>query len=118
MLSRNQFDRIARCLTNRLDDRCSAGPRFAAVIGDAPSHYSKSPRLWNAAFASLTMEAVYVPMDVEDAGLGDLLQTLRDCAGFLGASVTVPYKGKVMELLDAVDAGAQRIQAVNTIVRF
>jgi shikimate dehydrogenase len=117
MLSPPQFDRIARCLTNRLDESCCAAARFAAVIGDAPSHYSKSPRLWNGAFARLQIKALYVPMDVEDARLGDLLRALRNCDDFLGANVTVPHKVKVMEFLDAVDAGARRIQAVNTIVR-
>src|SRR5690606_1328259 len=40
-----------------------------------------------------------------------------DCAGFLGANVTVPHKVRVMGFLDAIDPGAGRIQAVNTIVR-
>lgn len=116
MPTSRDLDAIGRCLSNRLD-KTQLERRFAGVIGDAPSHYSKSPRLWNAAFARLQMDAVYVPLDVEEARLGDLLKALIDCDGFLGANVTVPHKTRVMDFLDAVDPGAQRIRAVNTIVR-
>ena len=108
---------IGRFLSNRLDSAAVGDRAFAGVIGDAPSHYSKSPRLWNAAFRHLGVNAVYLPFDVEVARVGDLLRLLGKCEGFLGANVTVPHKVKVIEFLDALDAGAQRIQAVNTIVK-
>ena len=111
------FDAIERCLTNRLDSSWRARPRFAAVIGDAPSRYSKSPRLWNAAFDRLNIDALYLPFDVDDARLGDLVSILRNSETFLGANVTVPHKLRIMEFLDAIDPGARRIQAVNTVVR-
>jgi len=90
---------------------------FAGVIGDAPSHYSKSPGLWNAVFRHLGMNAVYLPFDVDDAHVGDLLAVLGESECFLGANVTVPHKVRVMDFLDELDSGAARIQAVNTIVR-
>lgn len=111
------FDAVERCLTNRLDRSWRAQPRFAAVIGDAPSRYSRSPRLWNAAFERANIDALYLPFDVDSARLGDLIKILRDCENFLGANVTVPHKVRVMEFLDAIDPGARRIQAVNTIAR-
>jgi shikimate dehydrogenase len=117
MTSFKDIAALNRCLSNRLDGS-AAGERFiAGVIGDAPSLYSKSPQIWNAAFQHLGMNAVYFPFDVDDAHLGELLSALRDGAAFLGVNVTVPYKGRVMEFLDSIDAGAGRIQAVNTIVR-
>jgi len=108
---------IGRCLSNRLEAAAVGDRAFAGVIGDAPSRYSKSPRLWNTAFHRLGMNAVYLPFDVDDRRVGDLLRLLSKCEGFLGANVTVPHKVKVIEFLDALDAGARRIQAVNTIVR-
>jgi shikimate dehydrogenase len=108
---------ISRSLTNRLDLTAINDKFLAGVIGDAPSHYSKSPRLWNAAFERLGLNAIYLPFDLDRERLGDLLKALKDCENFLGANVTVPHKVTVLDFLDSIDAGAQRIQAVNTIVR-
>jgi shikimate dehydrogenase len=108
---------IELCLSNRLD-AAAVGKKFlAGVIGDAPSLYSKSPQLWNAAFQHLSIGALYAPFDVVAAKVGDLLASLRDCEFFLGANVTVPHKVRVMDFLDEIGADAARIQAVNTIVR-
>jgi shikimate dehydrogenase len=117
MISSEDLAAIGRCLSNRLDATFAAGQSLAGVIGDAPSLYSKSPRLWNAAFRRLPIDALYLPFDVDGARLGDLIGALKRCADFLGANVTVPHKVGVMDFLDAIDAGASRIQAVNTIVR-
>ena len=117
MISPSDIAAIGRCLSNRLDGSVFHGNAIAGVIGDSPSQYSKSPRLWNAAFRHLQMNAVYVPFDVEDARIGDLLSALRHCEDFVGVNVTVPYKIRVMDLLDSIDDDARRIQAVNTIVR-
>jgi shikimate dehydrogenase len=108
---------IQNCIVNTLEDSALGEKSIAGVIGDAPSHYSRSPRLWNAAFDDLGIDAVYLPFDVDDAHLGNLLAALKDTARFIGVNVTVPYKVRVMDYLDEIDPGAQRIQAVNTIVR-
>jgi shikimate dehydrogenase len=109
---------VQSCLSNVLDVGGRVGDGlFAGVIGDAPSHYSKSPGLWNAAFRHLGINACYLPFDVEDGRVGDLLDAFRRCEHFLGANVTVPHKVRVMDFLDELDPGAARIRAVNTIVR-
>ena len=87
------------------------------MIGDAPSHYSKSPALWNAAFAHLAMKAIYLPFDVDAVHLRDFVYALRDSDRFMGINVTVPHKVRIMDFLDELDAGAGRVQAVNTVVR-
>jgi shikimate dehydrogenase len=117
MTSLTDIAAIQRCVSNRIDAAALGERALAGVIGDTPSHYSKSPRVWNAAFERLGMGAVYLPFDVEDGCLGDLLNALKICDGFLGANVTVPHKVRVMDYLDSIDAGARRIQAVNTIVK-
>jgi shikimate dehydrogenase len=108
---------LQKCVSNALDSSQARHRLLAGVLGDAPSQYSKSPRLWNAAFHRLGVDAVYLPFDVEDARIGDFLAALRNSDGFLGVNVTVPHKIRVMEYLDEIDPGAARIQAVNTIVR-
>lgn len=104
-------------VTNRLDFAMIGERRLAAVIGETPSHYSKSPALWNAAFVRFGIDALYLPFDVDGPRLKDLLSALRDCEAFLGCNVTVPHKQNAIESLDDLDAAAARIQAVNTIVR-
>jgi shikimate dehydrogenase len=104
-------------VANALDVSAWSGRQIAAIIGDAPSHYSKSPALWNAAFARLGMNAIYVPLDVDENHLGGLIGILKTCDCFLGANVTVPHKARIMAFLDDIDAGARRIQACNTLVR-
>jgi len=117
MAANLSISEIHRHISNRLDANAITGKSVAGIIGDSPSHYSKSPALWNAAFRHLGMNAAYLPFDVDDAQLGDLLRVLRDSEQFIGINVTVPHKVRVMEFLDDLDPGAGRIQAVNTVVR-
>ncbi|MGH2405850.1 MAG: shikimate dehydrogenase family protein [bacterium] len=90
---------------------------FIGLIGDHPSTYARSPRLWQPALAALGIEAVYLPLDVRAARLPEVVQLLRSCEACLGANVTVQYKETVCSLLDEVDGTARSFGAVNTIVR-
>lgn len=117
MTSAQAIAAIGRHVSNRLDPAVLGGKSFAGVIGDAPSFYSKSPQLWNAAFRHLGMNAAYVPFDAVAAQLPDLIAALRNCDSFLGANVTVPHKVNIMDFLDVIAPDAARIRAVNTFVR-
>jgi shikimate dehydrogenase len=82
------------------------------IIGN-PVEHSLSPAMHNAAFAELGINGVYVPMrprDLRDGFLG--LRSL----GFIGVSVTVPYKVAIMDCLDEIDPVARKIGAVNTLL--
>jgi shikimate dehydrogenase len=113
----NHLQNILNCLSSRLDTNAIGTGWIAGVIGAAPSQYSKSPALWNAAFSHLGMEAKYLPFDVEGSRLGHLLAAIKQCERVLGINVTVPHKLDVIQHLDEVDSSASRIGAVNTIVR-
>lgn len=108
---------IQRCVTNALAPSDLGTKQIAGIIGDAPSLYSKSPKLWNAVFNHLGIEAIYLPFDVAPSRLGELLAVLKRSDAVLGFNVTVPHKVAVMDLLDEIDPAAKRIQAVNTVVR-
>jgi shikimate 5-dehydrogenase len=56
-------------------------------------------------------------LDVEEGRLGELAAVLRSSESLLGINVTVPHKQKIMDYLDALDDGAARVGAVNTVVR-
>jgi shikimate dehydrogenase len=108
---------IQNCIGNPIEETLAGDRRFAGVIGENPSLYSKSPALWNAAFAMLGLDAKYLPLDVARSRLGQLISVLRDSERLLGFNVTVPHKVEIMEYLDGLDPSATRIQAVNTVVR-
>jgi shikimate dehydrogenase len=82
------------------------------IIGD-PVEHSLSPAMHNAALAHLGINGVYVPM--RPADLVDGFRGLSSL-GFLGVSVTIPFKVAIMDLLDGIDPVARRIGAVNTLL--
>ncbi|MGH7831951.1 MAG: shikimate dehydrogenase family protein, partial [Candidatus Binatia bacterium] len=108
---------LQSCINNRLDRTAIAKKRVVGIVGDSPSRYAKSPPIWNAVFHALKMDAVYLPFDVDESRLPDLVRALKESDRFLGANVTVPYKIKIMKYLDELDEKARQIQAVNTIAR-
>jgi shikimate dehydrogenase len=105
-------DWISNSLPSDLDGR-----RFAAILGDRPSQYAKSPSIWNPTFKALGLDTVYVPLDVSHGSLGKVVDALRATARFVGGNVTVPYKVEIMSYLDRLDPLAESIGAVNTIAR-
>ncbi len=88
--------------------------KLCCLIG-YPVKQSPSPIMHNAAFHSLGINAVYLAFGVQEQELPNAIQGLR-ALEFLGANVTMPHKKSVMKLLDKIDAGAERVNAVNTIL--
>ena len=85
------------------------------LIGDPVAH-SFSPRMQQAAFDALKIQASYELWHTPAQQLTERVRSLRekDCSG---ANVTIPHKEAVLPLLDKVDPLAARIRAINTIVR-
>lgn len=84
------------------------------VMGDPIAH-TASPRMHNAAFDHLGVNAVYVPLHVVSGQVDAAIHALR-VLQFKGVNVTVPHKEHVMPFLDELDPLARQIGAVNTIV--
>jgi shikimate dehydrogenase len=91
------------------------GTQLCAVILH-PAGHTRSPAMHNAAFAALGVDAVYLAFDVAPARLAAALAGAR-ALGVRQLAVSIPHKEAVMPLLDAIDATARRIGAVNTITR-
>ncbi len=88
--------------------------RVAAVIGN-PVRHSLSPSLHNAAFLQLGLDWVYTAFDVspgEAQAALDAMRTLR----LGGLSVTMPHKEAVASAVDSLDAAADALRSVNTVV--
>ena len=85
------------------------------MIGD-PVRHSLSPILHNAAFSELNLDWAYLAFEVPSSSLGGALAGMR-ALGIDGLSVTMPHKGAVFEAVDRRSPVAERLSAVNTVVR-
>jgi len=85
------------------------------VIGNPVSH-SRSPALHNAALEAAGLDAVYLPLLVDD--LPRFLESF-DAPAFSGFSVTLPHKAAALAAVaeSKADPLAKQIGAANTLVR-
>ena len=88
--------------------------RTCGLIGN-PVEHTISPVIHNTVAKELNLNMVYVPLLVES----DLDVAVKGAyaLNLLGMNVTVPYKSAVMSSLAECDELAQKIGAVNTLVR-
>ena len=86
--------------------------RVLGVVGMPLSH-SRSPNLHNPALEAAGIDAVYVPIELDDITELDRLARLIPLDG---CSVTIPHKGHAVRLADA-SSMVRRVGACNTLVR-
>ena len=79
-----------------------------------PIAHSASPAMHNAAFGALGIDAVYVPIETEEAAA---LMEVADAFGIDGVSVTAPLKRAWGPLGVAIDERGAAVGAVNTLSR-
>ncbi|XP_027353231.1 bifunctional 3-dehydroquinate dehydratase/shikimate dehydrogenase, chloroplastic-like [Abrus precatorius] len=84
------------------------------IIGKPVGH-SKSPLLFNAAFKSVGLNAVYMHFLVDDVEKFFNTYSSPDFAS--GCSCTIPHKEVALKCMDEVDPIAKKIGAINNIVR-
>jgi shikimate dehydrogenase len=89
---------------------------YAEVIGD-PIAQSKSPAIHGYWLKKLGIDADYRAHLVRAEELPGYFQERRADPAWRGCNVTMPHKQSVMAHLDRLDSLAERIGAVNTIVR-
>ncbi len=81
--------------------------------------YSMSPFVHNAAFKFHNLNAVFVPLQVQnlDAFMRRMVkpETREVELNFKGFSVTIPHKQNIIKHLDYLDETAEKIGAVNTV---
>jgi shikimate dehydrogenase len=85
------------------------------VIG-YPLTHSLSPQIHNHTFQILKIDAVYEKIEISPESFNESFNELKS-GGYSGFNITIPYKLKIMSLLDEIDSDARTIGAVNTIVR-
>lgn len=85
------------------------------LIGHPVAH-SLSAAMQQAALDAAGIDASYELLDVTLVELPDAIDALRDDA-FLGANVTIPYKERIVPMIDRLTEDAAATGAVNTITR-
>ncbi len=88
---------------------------LAGVLGD-PVRHSLSPAMHNAALAELGLDWVYLALPTPAEQLETVVRGLEalDCRGL---NVTLPHKQAVARLCRSLSPLAERVGAVNTLVR-
>jgi len=96
-------------------EKLGKATKIYGVIAD-PVRHTISPAVHNRGFQARRVDAVYLPFLVTPAYLRDFFSMAAKLP-LAGFSVTIPHKQKIIRYLDAVDALARRIGAVNTVWR-
>lgn len=88
--------------------------KLVNILGN-PLAQSFSPKMHNAAYKAMGLDAYFFPIETTEEHLGDVVNGLRymNCVGF---AVTKPYKMAIVKYMDELDEFAAKIGAVNTVV--
>lgn len=86
---------------------------YLGLLGNPVGH-SLSPRLHNAVFADMGINALYLPFSLQASQLGQALYGLQSL-GFRGVNVTIPFKESVVPYMDELSLEARDCGAVNVI---
>ncbi|GHF35356.1 shikimate dehydrogenase [Seohaeicola zhoushanensis] len=87
---------------------------LAGVIG-SPVAQSRLPRIFGHWLKAMHLPGVYVPMDIVQADLAQVIRTLPKM-GFVGVNIAAPYKETVMSIADLITDRATLIGAANTLI--
>lgn len=89
--------------------------KWFAVIGD-PIVHSKSPEMHNAWYEEMNADATYIPVHVKPEDLQKAVESFKTL-GASGWNITIPHKQTIIPFLDELDEMAEKMGAVNTVVR-
>ena len=87
---------------------------LAGVMGWPVAH-SRSPQIHNYWLQKYGIKGAYVQLAVQPGDLAVALPGLS-ALGFRGCNITIPHKVDALKLVHEVDANAQRVGAINTVV--
>ncbi len=80
-----------------------------------PIMHSVSPQMQNTAFQSYNLNSIYIAFTIEEDSLENVVCGCK-ALGIKGFNVTIPYKKTIIKFIDIIDASANRIGAVNTVL--
>ncbi len=83
------------------------------VLGD-PIEHTKSPFIHNTLFKQFNINAIYIPIHVNEVCLENAINGLK-AQNISGFNVTVPHKKSIIKYLDDISNDALLMGAVNTV---
>lgn len=91
--------------------------KWFAVIGD-PIAQSKSPEMHNVWYEQEKekVDATFIPVHVKPENLQQVVESFK-LLGASGWNITIPHKQTIIPFLDELDELAEKMGAVNTVVR-
>lgn len=81
-----------------------------------PLGHSFSRKFFNEKFATEKIDASYLNFEMENLDM--LHKIIAENPELVGVNVTIPYKEKIIPMLDELDSTAEKIGAVNTVKIF
>ncbi len=90
--------------------------RLVGMVGN-PIRQAKSPENFNPLFAQHGIDAVMVPIEMESDRFEADMPALMRLANLDGVVVTMPFKARIIPMLEHVDDSARRVGAVNAARR-
>ncbi|QNU65403.1 shikimate dehydrogenase [Ruminiclostridium herbifermentans] len=83
------------------------------ILGD-PIEHTKSPFIHNTLFKQFNINAIYIPIHVNEVCLENVINGLK-AQNISGFNVTVPHKKSIIKYLDDISHDALLMGAVNTV---
>lgn len=90
--------------------------RLYVIIGD-PVAQVKSPGVYNAKFGAAGMNTVFVPAHVPSDGFDETMRGMMRLGNLDGLMITVPFKSRIMPLVDRVLPMGTKVGAINAVRR-
>lgn len=90
--------------------------RLFVIVGD-PIAQARSPKVFNEIFQKMSVNAVFVPMQIPAASLKAAIDGLKTIKNLDGIVVTVPHKIALAAQVDQLLPIAQRVGAINCMRR-
>ena len=94
----------------------SGATRLYGIVGD-PIAQVRSPQVYTQRFAADGLDAVLVPLHVPAERFESVMPGLLALANLDGLFVTIPFKARMLPLVDRIGATARTVGAVNTLRR-
>lgn len=87
-----------------------------AICGD-PVHQVKLPNIFNQAFINHSVNANFIPLQLEEAGIESLFELFKRSDNFKGIVVTMPYKAAALQFIDCLSTRSRKLGLVNVVYK-
>ncbi len=80
-----------------------------------PIDHVRAPSIFTNIFKEKNIDAVMVPIHVEEENLENVINSLKLIKNFSGMTITIPHKTKILQMCNSLEPDAERTKAVNWI---